>query len=305
MHNIRRTGQWIAAASVAIAVCATLGIPDAAADSAVQPDPSGSLLSDRLVTNDDGSLKTNGKGGYFVTAPYTGNDVTRKVGRLTTGGLCTATVLDSPSGTLAVTARHCIDNDAALIESGKATFTPAWHDGHRPYGDWVVEKAFTSEVAVDGSVPDLAVLAIRPTDANGTQRVVSAATGGGLKLHPALSSTQSVQSTLLGYPGPAPYNAMLMSACVGDYTYFPGNGRSAVHRVTTQSECHVGGGSSGGPYVTRTAAGPQIITVLNSDGGSAIAGIGPDLITEADNWVFAKYPDLARGGGLPATGSGS
>ncbi|MFJ2669058.1 hypothetical protein ACIO14_32390 [Nocardia fluminea] len=94
-------------------------MPEAAADSAVQPDPSGSLLSGRLVNNDDGSLKTNGKGGYLVTAPYTGNDVTRKVGRLTAGGLCTATVLDSPSGALALTARHCVDDDAAVIESGK------------------------------------------------------------------------------------------------------------------------------------------------------------------------------------------
>ncbi|WP_280346934.1 trypsin-like serine peptidase [Nocardia neocaledoniensis] len=302
MNKIRRTGQWIAAASVTIAACTLGGIPHAAADSAVQPDPSGSLLFSRLVKNDDGSLKTNGKGGYFVSAPYTGNDVTRKVGRLTTGGLCTATVLDSPSGALAITARHCIDNDAALIAAGKATFTPAWHDGQRPYGDWVVDKAFTSEVPVDGSVPDVAVLAIRPAEGN---RVVAAATGGGLKVHPALSSSQSVQSTLLGYPGPAPYNAVLMSACVGDYTYFPGQGRAAVHRVTGQSECHVGGGSSGGPYVTATAAGPQIITVLNSNGGSVIADVAPALITEADNWVFAEYPGLTRGGGLPSTGSGS
>ncbi|MEU4651169.1 trypsin-like serine peptidase [Nocardia fluminea] len=278
-------------------------MPEAAADSAVQPDPSGSLLFGRLVNNDDGSLKTNGKGGYFVTAPYTGNDVTRKVGRLAAGGLCTATVLDSPSGALAITARHCVDDDAAVIESGKATFTPAWHDGQRPYGDWVVDKAFTTDVAVDGSVPDVAVLAIRP--AEGTDRVVSAATGGGLRVHPALSSTRSVQSTLLGYPGPAPYNGVLMSACVGDYTYFPDKGRAAVQRVTGQSECHVGGGSSGGPYVTDTAAGPQIITVLNSDGGSAISSVAPGLITEAESWVLAEYPNLARGGGLPSTGSGS
>ncbi|MFJ2669059.1 hypothetical protein ACIO14_32395 [Nocardia fluminea] len=140
---------------------------------------------------------------------------------------------------------------------------------------------------MDGSVPDVAVLAIRP--AEGTDRVVSAATGGGLRVHPALSSTRSVQSTLLGYPGPAPYNRVLMSACVGDYTHFPDKGRAAVQRVTGQSECHVGGGSSGGPYVTDTAAGPQIITVLNSNGGGG-ARSPPGRVFRRDPAVRAPPP---------------
>ncbi|MFC7448081.1 trypsin-like serine peptidase [Rhodococcus daqingensis] len=282
-----------------------MGAPHAAADSAIQPDPTGSLLFSRLVKNADGSLKTNGTGGYHVVTPYTDNDITRKVGRLKTDGLCTASVLDTPSGTLAITARHCTDGAEDRIDAGRATFTPGWHEGQRPYGDWVVDRVFTSDAPVDGSVPDVAVLAIRPTGDAGSRRVVSAATGGGLKVHPALSSTQTVQATLLGYPGPAPYDLVRMSACVGDYTYFPGKGRKAVHRITTQDECWVGGGSSGGPYVTGTSAGPQIITVLNSNGGSAISNVSAALITDAESWVYNKYPDLVRkpGDGLPSTGS--
>ncbi|MEV0432480.1 hypothetical protein [Nocardia sp. NPDC050413] len=291
----------VVAVTVALGTGTVLGTSIATADSSVQPDPKGSLLYDRLEKNSDGSLKTNGTGGYFVTAPYTDNAITRKVGQLSVGGLCTATVLDSPTGSLAITARHCVDGGDATIESGKATFTPAWHDGSRPYGTWIVDKAFVSDTPVDGSVPDVAVLAIRPS---AEKKTVASATGGGLGIHPALSSTQSVQATLLGYPGPAPYHLKLMSACVGDYTYYPGAGRSAVRRVGTQDECHVGGGSSGGPYVTRTAAGAKIITVLNSSGGSVISGVAPRLIDDAEQWIKAKYPDLGTGGGnLPSTGS--
>ncbi len=295
MRSISRFG----AAAAALAAVAVGGAPVAAADAAVQPDPVGSVIYDRLVKNADGTFKTNGTGGYFAQDPYTDHAVTRKIGTLWTNGQCSASVLQTRTGAVAITARHCTDGDDALVNEGKVKFYPATHNRQNPYGEWIVDRVFTTETRVDGSVPDVAVLAIRPRDEGGRLRVVSDVTGGGLGIHPALTSTSSVRSTLIGYPGPAPYNGVTQAACVGDYTYYPNAGRGAIRRVSTQSECQIGGGSSGGPYVTATANGPQIITVLNSNGGSVIAGVTPGLVTEAEKWLTDKYPKLNR----PSTGS--
>jgi V8-like Glu-specific endopeptidase len=47
---------------------------------------------------------------------------------------CTASVVDSPGGNLAVTAAHCMHNKVA----GQVAFVPDYSAGHTPYGVWTV-----------------------------------------------------------------------------------------------------------------------------------------------------------------------
>lgn len=291
----------VAAISITLAVATST---PAVADSKDQPDPSGSVVAERLVRNADGSFPSNGTGGYITQTPYTDNPVTRTVGPIYVGesitiARCTATVLDSPSGMLALTAEHCSKN----ITAGKTVkFSPAAYKKKEPYGGWYIDKAFTPDTTVDGSVPDVAVLVIRPREDGST---IAEATGGGLSIADSPKKGESVNATLLGYPAPKPYNGVTMSACVGDYTYHPGKGRSSISRVTGQSECWVGGGSSGGPYVTKSATGKtpaSIVTVLNSSDGSRISGVVPGLMNKAESWANQAYPSHSTAG---STSSGS
>ncbi|MGY1435487.1 trypsin-like serine peptidase [Streptomyces reniochalinae] len=274
----------LAGASATLVTAGLLVNTTAHADPVDQPDPTGGVLADYLQKNSDGSLRTNGQGGYFVETPYTDNSTASKVGPLYVGedfngSGCTATVLDSPSGQLAITAEHCTNN----IQDGKTVkFAPAATGSSLPIGGWYVDKSFSSTEEVDGSAPDVAVLAIRKNDG----KTISEETGGGLKVHSGVSEGESVKGTLLGYPVPDPYGGDTMAACIGDYTYHPGEGRSAISRVDDQEECQIGGGASGGPYLTPSDGDdPEIITVLNSNGGSAISDTVPALVDEAEKWI--------------------
>lgn len=276
------------------ALAAVVLCTPAAADTTVQPDPSGSVIADRLERDAEGTLFTNGSGGYFPAQPYIDNEITRKVGPIYVGeefytSGCTASVLDTDSGLLAITAEHCTNN----ITAGKTVkFSPAANGGGEPYGGWYIDKAFTSTELVDGAVPDVAVLVIRPREVAGERVTVADATGGGFGIAPKISAGARVNATLLGYPGPAPYNGVTMSACVGDYTYYPGAGGSAIRRVSDQTECWVGGGASGGPYLTQSSTpgvSADIITVLRSNGGSVIADVAPELVEDAESWALAAY----------------
>jgi V8-like Glu-specific endopeptidase len=57
------------------------------------------------------------------------------------GHLCTAAVVDSPHGNLAITAAHCIQG-LRLGSHSSVYFAPGYHDGKFPYGKWIVRSAF-------------------------------------------------------------------------------------------------------------------------------------------------------------------
>jgi hypothetical protein len=53
---------------------------------------------------------------------------------------CTASVVNSPSGDLAITAAHCMAN-----VSGTVMFVPGYHSGDAPYGVWQVAKVYVDQ----------------------------------------------------------------------------------------------------------------------------------------------------------------
>jgi V8-like Glu-specific endopeptidase len=54
---------------------------------------------------------------------------------------CTAAVVQSPHGDLAITAAHCMQG-RRLGSNSTVTFAPGYHDGKFPYGQWVVRSEF-------------------------------------------------------------------------------------------------------------------------------------------------------------------
>ncbi|HCU97216.1 MAG TPA: serine protease [Actinobacteria bacterium] len=63
---------------------------------------------------------------------------------------CSASVVDSPSGNLVLTAAHCLNGLAA----DQLSFVPGYHDGLAPYGVWAVRRMITDQRWAASSDPD-------------------------------------------------------------------------------------------------------------------------------------------------------
>jgi V8-like Glu-specific endopeptidase len=71
--------------------------------------------------------------------PAVGALFTSSHGKLGTH-FCTASVVNSPAGDLAITAAHCVTG-----VSGTILFVPGYHSGDVPYGTWVVSKVYVDQ----------------------------------------------------------------------------------------------------------------------------------------------------------------
>jgi V8-like Glu-specific endopeptidase len=89
------------------------------------------------------------------------------------GHFCTASVVDSPGGDLALTAAHCL----AGLDASHVVFVPEYRDGAAPFGVWQVTQEIVgqawSQSASQGD--DVAFLQVHQT---GTARTVQSFTGG-------------------------------------------------------------------------------------------------------------------------------
>lgn len=288
------------AASAAIALSATVPLaPQSAAQEIPrnqQPSPEGSVLADRLS-------EMNENGAYFAETPYTEAPASKAVGRLLLGGsLCTGSVIDSPQGNLVLTAAHCVadwqsdgtwklkDSVIQAMDNGQASITPAF-DGtetgtepRNPLGYWKITKA---HIPASSGV-DVAVLETVPNDQG--QNIQSVTGAFGVR---GLAEGEQVQASMIGYPAPAPFNTNSQSVCVGNYTNHGSGGNAQISRIKGERECWVGGGASGGPFVTNSSnpnlAG-DIITVLSSGGGGNIAPLMNELYAAAGNSVETSEP---------------
>lgn len=90
------------------------------------------------------------------------------------GHTCTASVVDSPSGDLVLTAAHCVSGSIA-----GARFVPGFTDGRAPYGSWIVERATVDPRWTDGQDPsaDVAFLTVKASPTNATRSSVQAIVG--------------------------------------------------------------------------------------------------------------------------------
>jgi V8-like Glu-specific endopeptidase len=197
-----------------------------------------------------------GNGATFTGVAAVGALFTEANGKLGSH-FCTASVVDSKAGDLAVTAAHCVYG-----RTGTLVFVPAYANGKTPYGIWTVTKVYTDSAWDASEDPDHDVAFLRLADAaDGTpiENLTGAETLGS-----GISAGQAVQ--VIGYPDTATAPVW----CAGQAKGFS----------ATQLEFDCGGyttGTSGGPFLTGVDPATGQGTVIGVIGGYQQGGDTPQV----------------------------
>ena len=130
-------------------------------------------------------------GQAFGGTPAVGALFTTSAGQLGQH-FCTASVVDSPAGDLAITAAHCITGT-----SGTLDFVPGYDRGDKPYGVWTVTKVYVDQAWSSSSSPDDDFAFLRVTKA-GSSVPVEDVTGAERLSTGTPAARQMVQA--IGYP---------------------------------------------------------------------------------------------------------
>jgi V8-like Glu-specific endopeptidase len=197
-----------------------------------------------------------GNGQSFGGVPAVGALFSESNGKLGSH-FCTASVVDSPAGDLAVTAAHCVYG-----KTGTMVFVPAYADGKAPYGVWPVTKVYTDSAWDASQDPDHDVAFLRLSDASDGAPIEDVT--GAETLGADAPAGQAVQ--VIGYPDGATEPVW----CSG-----PVKGFSA-----TQFEFDCGGytnGTSGGPFLTGVDPATGQGTVIGVIGGYQQGGDTPQV----------------------------
>jgi V8-like Glu-specific endopeptidase len=104
---------------------------------------------------------------------------------------CSASVVNSPGGDLIITAAHCMTGR----RPGTIAFVPGYHDGHEPYGMWVVTGILRDVKWSDGANPDHDVAFLTVRRPHSTAAVQSLTGGEGLA-----ASRPGERVWTVGYP---------------------------------------------------------------------------------------------------------
>ena len=170
---------------------------------------------------------------------------------------CTASVVDSKAGDLAVTAAHCV-----YEKTGTIVFVPDYANGKSPFGVWPVTKVYTDGAWNSSQDPDHDVAFLRLSNASDGTPIENLT--GAETLAANAPTGQSVQ--VIGYPDGAS-EPVLCTA--------PLKGFSA-----TQFEFDCAGyptGTSGGPFLTGVNAATGQGTVIGVIGGYQLGGDTPQV----------------------------
>ena len=170
---------------------------------------------------------------------------------------CTASVVHSAHGDLAVTAAHCVTG-----KQGQIVFVPGYANGKKPYGIWRVTAVYTNQAWQSAQNPDDDVAFLRLSDALGgvpIEGVTGAERLGTDWQEPAL-----VQ--VIGYPDDADQPVR----CTNWTKIFS----------PTQLEFDCAGytdGTSGGPFLAGVSAKNRQGTVVGVIGGYEQGGDTPEV----------------------------
>jgi V8-like Glu-specific endopeptidase len=176
---------------------------------------------------------------------------------------CTASVVDSPAGDLAVTAAHCVSgDDSGTRGGGQLVFIPGYANGARPYGTWPVSRVYTDAAWQSSQDPDDDVAFLKVAGASDGVPVEDVTGADLLGTAPAGGATVSVT----GYPDGA---AEPVSCVSWARRYSP-----------TQLEFDCGGytdGTSGSPFVADVSGGTREGTIVGVIGGYEQGGDTPSV----------------------------
>jgi V8-like Glu-specific endopeptidase len=106
---------------------------------------------------------------------------------------CTASVVDSPTANLVLTAAHCVygSSYATNIE-----YVPQYHDGQQPFGAWAVQTITVAAGWQNSHDPNLDFAFLTVTPPSGTHRPVQYVTGG---LHLGINIGYAHRIEVIGY----------------------------------------------------------------------------------------------------------
>jgi len=170
---------------------------------------------------------------------------------------CTASVVDSPRGDLAITAAHCVTGGSSEI-----AFVPGYANGAEPYGIWQVTHVYTDAAWQASQDPNDDVAFLRLSGAPGGAPI-EAVTGAE---HVATGAAAGGLVRVIGYPD----TTELPVSCVNwTKLYSP-----------TQLEFDCGGfpdGTSGGPFLADVSASSGEGTVIGVIGGYEQGGDTPQV----------------------------
>ncbi|HET9080838.1 MAG TPA: trypsin-like serine protease [Trebonia sp.] len=170
---------------------------------------------------------------------------------------CTASVVHSTHGDLAITAAHCMTGI-----QGQVVFVPGYANGKEPYGVWQVSAVYTDQAWQSSQDPDDDIAFLRLSDGP-AGAPVEHVTGAEL-LGAGLQAPAVVQ--VIGYPDVADQPI----TCTNWATSFS----------PTQLEFDCGSytdGVSGGPFLADVSAGNGQGTVVGVIGGYEQGGDTPEV----------------------------
>jgi len=193
---------------------------------------------------------------------------------------CTASVVHSPGGDLAITAAHCVTGVASTI-----VFVPGYHSGKQPYGQWTVSKIYVDQAWSSGSSQDDDVAFVRLSQGGTGSAVPVEDVTGAETLATRTSARQLVE--VVGYPDQSDEPV----AC-RNWTSLPMPG---------QLEFDCGGftdGTSGGPFLADVDVTTGQGTVVGVIGGYEQGGFTPAVSYSAQFTasVASLYATAAAGG---------
>jgi V8-like Glu-specific endopeptidase len=185
-------------------------------------------------------------------------------GKLSTH-FCTASVVHSPHGDLAITAAHCVWHHSGVID-----FVPGYHGGSAPYGVWTVTKVIVDQAWAASANPDddFAFLKLsKPGSGSKIENLTGAERIGG-------GQQASLPVQVIGYPD-------------GEGLPVTCEGRTSVplpHQL--EFDC--------GKYTNGTSGGPFLRNVDPSTGDGTVIGViggyqqGGDLPQISYSAVFGQ-----------------
>ncbi|WP_224402935.1 serine protease [Pseudonocardia sp. ICBG1034] len=179
---------------------------------------------------------------------------------------CSASVVESATGDLVVTAAHCVaDGDGTPARTGMS-FAPGYDDGTAPFGYWTVTAAAVPPGWLESGDPDsdVAFLTVSRPDAPPIQQVT-----GAYRLAFGASGTGGDDT---------PVTAVGYNDGDEDATTVSGTAGTLDEDQWQLDQPGLDQGSSGGPWLT----GPDDSEILAVTGGYQEGGDSPDVSYGAD-----------------------
>ena len=213
----------------------------------------------------------------FAGTPAVGALFTLSGGRLG-AHFCTATVINSPNGDLAITAAHCVSGTSATV-----AFVPGYDAGAAPYGVWTVTRVYVDASWNSSSDPDDDVAFLQVSQQGSTVPIQEVTGAEQLKI--GTPAQQLVE--VIGYP-----DSSNKAITCRNWTSEP---------MQDQLEFDCGGytdGTSGGPFLASVNPLNGRGTVIGVIGGYEQGGFEPEVSYSAmfGPNVMALYQVAVAGG---------